>query len=97
MPTYIVLGRFTDQGIRNVKQVPERARRARETVEQLGGKMVSLHYTQGQYDFVSTLEFPDEASAMTFLLGTGALGNVRTETLRAFTVEEMSNFLAKIP
>jgi uncharacterized protein with GYD domain len=97
MPTYIVLGRFTEQGIRNVKQVPERARHAQEAAERLGGKMVSLHYTQGQYDFVATLDFPDEASAMTFLLSTGALGNVRTETLRAFTVEELSGFVARIP
>ncbi len=97
MPTYIVLGRFTEQGIRNVKQVPERARSAQEAAERLGGKMVSLYYTQGQYDFVATLDFPDEAAAMTFLLSTGTLGNVRTETLRAFTVEELASFVARIP
>ncbi|MBI3972234.1 MAG: GYD domain-containing protein [Chloroflexi bacterium] len=97
MPTYVTLGRFTEQGIRNVKQSPDRVNRARAAIEQLGGRMTLFVYTQGQYDFVSVADFPDEASAMSFLLSIGAQGNVRTETLRAFTPEEMQGFVAKLP
>ncbi len=89
MPTYIVLGRFTDQGIKTISEGPQRRQAARERIEQLGGRMVSVYNTQGQYDLVMTVEFPDDLAATAFLLQTGQQGNLRTETLRAFTPEEM--------
>ena len=96
MPTYIVLGKFTDQGIRTVREGPQRRQAARERIERLGGRMVSAYNTQGQYDLVLTIEFPDELSATAYLLQTGEQGNLRTETLRAFTPEEMDQVRSKM-
>jgi uncharacterized protein with GYD domain len=58
--------------------------------------MLSVYNTQGQYDLVMTLEFPDEVSATAFLLQTGQTGNLRTETLRAFGPEELEQVRAKM-
>ena len=96
MPTYVTLIRWTDQGIQAVKQTVDRAEQARQAVERAGGRMPTILWTQGAYDIVSIVEFPDEESAMTFLLTLGAQGNIRTETLRAFTAEEMRGFLQKV-
>ena len=96
MPTYIVLGTFTDQGIRTVREGPQRQQATRERAERLGGRLLSAHVTQGHYDLVLMVEFPDEPSAAAFLLETGEQGNLRTETLRAFTPEEMEQVRGKI-
>jgi uncharacterized protein with GYD domain len=96
MPTYIVLATYTDQGIRTNREGPQRRQAARERAERLGGRLLSAYVTQGHYDVVVTVEFPDELSAAAFLLETGEQGNVRTETLRAFTPEEMEQVRGKM-
>jgi uncharacterized protein with GYD domain len=96
MPTYIVLAKYTDQGIRTVREGPQRREAARQRIERLGGRMLSVYTTQGRYDLVLTLEFPDEAAATAFLLETGEQGNLRTETLRALTPEEMDQARGKL-
>ena len=99
MPTYVTLARFTDQGINNVKEVlaPERTQQLRVAIAQAGGRVVGTYLTQGAYDVVAIMEFPDEEAATAFLLGLGMRGNVRTETLRAFTAEEMQRILQRVP
>ena len=96
MPTYIVLAKYTDQGIKTISEGRQRREAARQRIEQLGGRMLSVYNTQGQYDLVLTLEFPDEITATAFLLQTGQQGNLRTETLRAFSPEEMEQVRAKM-
>lgn len=96
MPTYIVLGKFTDEGIKTIRQGPQRRQAARERIERLGGRMLSVYNTQGRYDLVTTVEFPDELTAAAFLLQTGEGGMLRTETLRAFPPEEMEQVRAKM-
>ena len=97
MPSYVLLGKWTDQGARNVKETVGRSRQFREAVEKAGGRVAGLHWTQGAYDVVATMELPDEDSAMAVLLRLGALGNLRTETLRAFSEQDMERILAKVP
>ncbi len=84
MPTYISLMNYTEQGLRNVKKSPSRMDAARKAAEELGGKMGDLYLTMGAYDLVAISEFPDDATAATFVLRIGALGNVRTTTVKAF-------------
>ncbi len=84
MPTYISLMTYTDQGLRNVKKSPGRLDAARKAAEDLGGKMGDLYLTMGAYDLVAISEFPDDATVATFVLRIGALGNVRTTTVKAF-------------
>jgi uncharacterized protein with GYD domain len=96
MATFIMLGNFTDQGIRNVKDTTKRADAFKAMAQKAGGTVKELYYTMGQYDIVAILEAADEQTATALLLSTGLLGNVRSQTLRAFTKEEMSKVIAKM-
>lgn len=97
MATYIGLLGFTDQGIRNVKQTVERGEAVKKMAEKAGAKLKETYWTLGAYDVVAIVEAPNDETAMSFLLGVGSLGNVRTQTLRAFSGEEMRSILAKMP
>ena len=96
MATYIVLANFTDQGIRNVKDSPDRLGAFRAMGEKLGVSLKSAHYTVGNYDMVVVVEGSDEAVTAA-LLKLGSLGNIRTQTLRAFSAEEMKAMMTKMP
>jgi uncharacterized protein with GYD domain len=96
MLTYIALSNFTDQGIRNVKDTTKRADAVKEAAQKFGAKMTQIYWTQGHYDLVAFIEAPDEKSATAFALAIGMAGNVRTQTLRAFTSEEMSEIVGKL-
>jgi uncharacterized protein with GYD domain len=96
MATFISLVNFTDQGIRNVKDSPGRYEAFKALAEKVGGTVKSVYYTMGNYDMVLIVEGSDEA-AMTAMLKVGSLGNVRTETLRGFSVEEMKKIIGKMP
>jgi uncharacterized protein with GYD domain len=97
MPAYVVLYRWTDQGVKNVKDTVLRAREFTAAVEKAGGKITSIYWTQGRYDLVAISELPNEDTAMTLSLSLSKLGNVRTETLRAFNAEDMERILKKMP
>ncbi len=85
MSTYIMLFNYTDQGLRKIKKSPSRLDTARKAAEELGGKLGDLYLTMGAYDLVAISEFPDDATAATFVLRLGTLGNVRTTTVKAFS------------
>ena len=84
MPVYINLINYTDQGLRNIKNSANRADGARQMAEELGGEVRQFYLTMGNYDIVAITEFPDDATAVTFVLRIGALGNVKATTLKAF-------------
>jgi uncharacterized protein with GYD domain len=96
MVTYVVLGNFTDQGARNVKDSPKRADAFKEMAKTFGVTVKEIVWTQGRYDVVTVLEAPDEAAAMSLSLSLSALGNVRTETLRAFSAADMTTIVGKM-
>jgi uncharacterized protein with GYD domain len=96
MATYIVLSSFTDQGVRNVKDTTKRADAVRELAKKFGATAKEIFWTLGRYDVVAIFEAPDDASMTALGLALGAAGNVRTQTLRAFTKEEMNGVLAKL-
>jgi uncharacterized protein with GYD domain len=92
MATFISLLNFTEQGIRHVKDSPDRYEAFRAMAEQLGVRVKDLYYTVGRYDIVAVLEGSDEA-VTTALLQVGSLGNVRTETLRGFSLDDMKKIV----
>ena len=96
MATYIVLSTFTDQGIRSVKDTTKRADAVKELARKMGIETKSLYWTVGQYDVVVTFEAPDDASITVLALAISSGGNVRTQTLRAFSREEMGGILGKL-
>ncbi len=96
MATYISLMNFTDQGIRKVKDSPVRFKAFRAMAEKVGVTIKSVYWTVGNYDIVIIMEGPEEAVTSALLKG-GSLGNVRSQTLRAFTADEIQRMLSKIP
>ena len=95
MATYIVLGNFTEQGIRNVKDTTKRAEALREMAKKTGVTVKEIYWTLGQYDIMTIVEAPNDESVTALGLSISALGNVRTQTLRAFSVEEIGRILGK--
>jgi uncharacterized protein with GYD domain len=96
MATYISLLNFTDQGIRTVKESPDRYGAFRAMAEKLGVTVKSAYYTLGHHDLVVVVEGSDDA-VTTVLLKAGSLGNVRSQTLRAFSVDEAKRMIGNIP
>ena len=97
MPTYITLLHFTEQGITDIKQSPARIDAARQAIQAAGGELKAWYLTMGQYDAVAIAEAPDAEAVAKIALATGAQGNVRTETLRAFTEDEFRKIVETLP
>jgi len=97
METYVILGNLTKQGVDTIKDIKARLAESRAAVEQAGGQWVGYWMTMGKYDFVVITTAPNAASAATILLATAMQGNVRTETLRAFSEDEVASIVANIP
>ena len=93
MPHFVTLIRYTHQGIAKIKESPARLDAAKKAAEKLGGKLHSWYLTMGQYDSVIISEFPNDEAVAKFSLSVGALGNVTTETFRAFTEGEYRNLV----
>jgi uncharacterized protein with GYD domain len=96
MPTYILIGNFTDQGIRNVKDTAKRAEAVRALAKKAKATVKDLYWTLGRYDVVAILDAPDEATVAALGLSIGAAGNVRMQTLRAFTEAEIGPILGRV-
>jgi len=96
MPTYISLAKWTDQGIRNVKESPQRFDAFKKGVEAAGGKVIGFYLTMGRYDMVVIVEAPSDEAATTMILSVGRLGSVRTETMKAYPEEQYRGIIAKV-
>ncbi|MBU7047944.1 MAG: GYD domain-containing protein [Theionarchaea archaeon] len=97
MPTYITLMKFTDKGIKDIKNAPQRIENGIKAWEAMGGKLIGFYAVMGEYDYVAVGEASSDEVAMTFNMSLGSAGNVRTITLRAFTKEELTEMVKKLP
>jgi uncharacterized protein with GYD domain len=93
---YVSLIQFTDQGIRNIKDTIKRGDAAMAEAQKLGMEITEEFWTMGAYDVVVVFDAPNDETMSAFMLKIGSLGNVKSQTLRAFRREEMENILAKI-
>jgi|SRR5689334_9288076 uncharacterized protein with GYD domain len=96
MTYYILLNKFTDQGARTGKDLPARIREAQKEAEKHGSKL-TVYTTFGEYDTVSMLEAPNDETAFSIISNIVSLGNVKTTTLKAFTLEELEKMLSGKP
>ena len=96
MATFISLFGWTEQGIRNVKDTADRAHKFKNSIQAAGGTVKHIYWTMGRYDGVIVFEAPDDATAAAVMMGGCAQGNVRTETLRAFDENDITEVLGKI-
>ncbi len=97
MASFVILGNQTDQGIANMKELPNRLAAVRRQLEAAGGRIISYYMTLGAYDFVAVVELPDAETCARMLLATAAQGNVRTTTMQAFTEEETASIVESLP
>ncbi|MYB42744.1 MAG: GYD domain-containing protein [Chloroflexi bacterium] len=93
MPRYVVLYRFTDSGRKQLKETVHRASEIRELNEAAGFDVLAHYWTQGHYDLVTVVDAPSEEAMMNGLFSIAEAGNVSSETLRAFTDEEMQRII----
>ena len=97
MATYVVLAQFTDQGVRTIKDTSKRAVIAAEVAKSFGCEMKQIYWTLGHYDIVTIVEAPDDQSLAAFGMALGSAGNLRTQTLRAFSRDEIGAIIGRIP
>src|SRR5689334_2656785 len=95
MATYIALLQYTEQGISNVKDTAKRAEAAKDAAAKMGVKFNELFWTLGHYDLAILAEAPDDETMTAVMLKLGSLGNVKSQTLRAFRPNEMEAILKK--
>jgi uncharacterized protein with GYD domain len=96
MAMYVVLFNFTDQGIHNVKDTTKRAAAFTEVAKSAGVSVKDMYWTLGQYDIIAIIDAADDVAATALGLSLGKTGNVRTQTLRAFSQAEMEAILSKV-
>ncbi len=97
MAHYVLLMNLTEKGARDVKQMPARVAEGMKAWEAMGGKTLSFHVTMGPYDYVAVGEAPSDEAAAAYALALASQGNVTTVSMKAFTVEEMTAVVAKLP
>ena len=97
MATFITTLHFTEQGVKSVRDTSERAAAFKATARKMGVKVSGIYWTLGAFDGVIVLEAPDDATATAALLHLGSLGNLRTQTARAFDAAEMQKILGLLP
>jgi uncharacterized protein with GYD domain len=97
MPTYISLIRYTDQGMRNIKESPKRLDAAKNAFKAMGGELKQWYLVMGRYNAVVISEFPDDETAQKAALAIELLGSIHTEGYRAFTEEEYRKLIAALP
>jgi uncharacterized protein with GYD domain len=97
MPTFIAMLSWTDQGIRTVKDTPKRLQAAKEAAKRMGIEMKHVFLTTGEFDVLSIMEAADGDKIAKFALATGAQGNIRTRTVRAWPESEMLKLISELP
>jgi uncharacterized protein with GYD domain len=96
MPTYVALIDWTEQGVRSFKDSVDRDQSAQGQLESLGVRFTDIHWTLGTHDMVAMVDAPDDETLAAGLLAVAGQGNIRTTTLRAFSVDEMRNIVGKV-
>jgi len=97
MATYVTLLKYTDQGIKAIKEGPSRLEKARQALKSMSGEVKSFHLVQGRYDAIVFVEAPNDEVVAKFALAVGSQGNVRSETMRAFNEEEYRRIVSGLP
>jgi uncharacterized protein with GYD domain len=96
MATFVSTIKFTEQGIKAIKETTKRSASIKATAKKTGVKVTSIFWTLGAYDGLLIFEAPDDETATALMLHLGTSGNVQTTTARAFTAAEMDSILAKM-
>ncbi|HJU04160.1 MAG TPA: GYD domain-containing protein [Nitrospiraceae bacterium] len=94
MPTYLIQSQWTDQGIRSVKESAKRLDLGKKKLKEMGGEIKAFYLTTGTYDMLAVVDVPNDEILAAHLLWLGSQGNLRTQTVRAFTEDEYRNIVS---
>lgn len=97
MPVYVILGKYTQEGIAKIKTSPKKIEAARKLFESIRGEIKDFYYTMGQYDLVVVCEAPDVEAMTKALLIIAGKGEVRTETLPAIPADKAAEIFKELP
>lgn len=97
MPQYLILGNFTEQGIKSMKNGPAMRQGAEQALAAKGGRMIASGLTFGEYDFFALLELPGDEVTLEMALTMAAQGMYRTKTLRVFPPAESDPITQRLP
>jgi uncharacterized protein with GYD domain len=97
MATYVAMMKFTEQGIRNIKESPTRIENARRMIQSAGGELKQWWLAMGRYDAFIVCDAPNDEAVAKVILTLGALGNVRTETFRVFSEADFRKMVGSLP
>ena len=93
MAIYVSLIRFTEQGAKNIRDTRKRAAAFRDAAKAAGVTVREVYWALGPYDGLLVLDAPDELTVTRVMVDLGTLGNVRTQTMRAFDESEIGAIL----
>ena len=96
MPTYIIQAQWTDQGIRSVKESAKRLEVGKKKLKEMGGEIKAFYLTMGPYDMLAVVDVPNDATLAAHLLWLGSQGNLRTQTMKAFTENEFRRIVGEL-
>ena len=97
MATYILLARFTQQGIQHIKDSPNRLEAGKQAFRSMGAQLKEFYLVSGQYDIIIIIEASDDETMAKVILFLGSKGNIHTETLRAFSEDEYRKMVNDLP
>jgi len=97
MPMFIVLAKYTTEGVQKIKQAPERSKAAEKIAKSVGAEIKNVYYTMGRYDFVAIIEAPSVEAAMKGLVMFGAGGVQSTETLVGLSMDDAHKVISELP
>ena len=96
MPGYIILSKFTSKGVAEVKGSPERVQKLKDAVAQMGGKVVGVWWTLGEYDVVTVVDAPNDQTVAAGVLTQMKQGYATSVTMRAFSEQEFTQIVGKL-
>jgi uncharacterized protein with GYD domain len=92
---YVALIDWTEAGVGGFKESVNRQQAASGQLEAMGVKFKHVYWTLGGHDIVAILEAPDDESVAAGLLAVAAQGNIRSQTMRAFSADEMRGVIER--
>lgn len=95
MARFVSLLNWTDEGAKSAANTVDRAEAAKKVAAEMGGTF-EIYWTMGQYDMVAITEFADDETGVAFLAKVASLGNIRSQTMRAFDGDEVRGIMGKM-
>lgn len=97
MVTNVMLMKLTHEGARHIKDAPNRIKAAIDGFEAIGGKVIAFYAVTGEYDYVAIGEAPNDEVALAFMVSLTAQGNVKSTSLRAYTIDQLAAICENLP